>query len=101
MITGYRLTPQASQDIDEIALYTLERWGLNQMRRYVTDLVDRFDWLADHPRAGHDCGDIRPGLQSFTQGTHMVIYRVVDDTLEIVAVLHQSPDIPKHLGSPK
>ena len=101
MRNKYRLTPNAAADIDEIAAYTLDTWGQQQTRKYISELEKRFVWLAQQPTAGRDRDDIRLGLRSYLQGSHVVIYRVVGSDIEVVAVPHQSQDIKKHLGPVK
>ena len=48
----YEITPRAKRDLLEIGRFTGKTWGKEQRDRYLKALTDRFDWLAEFPRAG-------------------------------------------------
>lgn len=91
------ITRRAASDLEGIAVFTLEQWGEAQMEVYLSNLADRFSWLADHPLVGRPRDDIRPGIRSFREGSHVVYYRAVSDRIEIIGVLHQSRDVTADL----
>jgi toxin ParE1/3/4 len=93
MARGFRLTPRAVADLDVIAVYTQKRWGAAQMVDYLRALNRRFEWLADHPLAGRERGDVHPGYRSFREGSHLVFYIVSDEHVDIIGIPHQSMDI--------
>ena len=41
--------------------------------------------------------DIRMGYRKLPIGSHFIIFRLVDDVVEIIRILHQRIDIPSHL----
>ena len=94
---GYRLTPRAAADLDAIADYTLERWGVAQLENYLRSLNRRFEWLADNPLAGRERNDINPGYRSYPQGSHIVFYVVSDEFVDIIGIPHRSMDIGPEL----
>ena len=94
---GYRLTPRATADLDAIADYTLERWGVAQLENYLRSLNRRFEWLADNPLAGRERNDINPGYRSYPQGSHIVFYVVSDEFVDIIGIPHRSMDIGPEL----
>ena len=53
--------------------------------------------LADDPRLGRPCDDIRAGYRKFRVGSHFVFYRVIEDGIDVVRVLHQAMDFEQHL----
>lgn len=87
-------TPRARQDLVEIGAYTLRRWGRAQMERYLQELDQTISSLADKPQtAGQSRAQIRPDLRSIAHRRyHFIFYRVVDDRVEILRVLHQRRD---------
>jgi len=89
----YRLTPRALEDLDAIADYTQEKWGSGQMAAYLTELHNRFQWLADNPNLGRDRGNVQSGYRSFKQGMHLVFYTVRGNEIQIIGVPHVSMDI--------
>ncbi|WP_245454982.1 type II toxin-antitoxin system RelE/ParE family toxin [Mesorhizobium sp. M9A.F.Ca.ET.002.03.1.2] len=55
-------------------------------------LLDRFEarWqqLATYPFSGAPREDIAPGIRHLVVGEYLTLYRVADDAIEIVRVLH-------------
>lgn len=85
----YEITPRARQDLLEIGRFTSKTWGKEQRNRYLKALTDRFDWLAEFPRAGQSFEDIRPNLHGFSEGSHIIFYGLASDHIEIIRVLHR------------
>ncbi|TVS00306.1 MAG: type II toxin-antitoxin system RelE/ParE family toxin [Rhodospirillales bacterium] len=60
-------------------------------------LLDRIDdacsRLIDHPRLGPARDDIRPGLRYRIVSDYVVLYRLIDDDVEIVRVVHGRRDL--------
>ncbi len=50
MSAKYMLTPRAAEDLDAIADYTIDTWGLDQLDSYLRSLDRRFEWLAENPQ---------------------------------------------------
>jgi len=93
----YRLTPRARTDLEEVWDYTVATWSLAQAELYHHLIVAAFEALAAEPDKGLDVGDLRPGYLRWTVGMHFVFYCKADYGVEIVRVLHQQRDIPRHL----
>ncbi len=55
----YRLAPKAREDMEAVWLYTLAQWDAVQTERYIDDLTEAFAILADNPKAGTACDQIR------------------------------------------
>jgi plasmid stabilization system protein ParE len=58
----YTLSLLAEGDLDEIGAYTRREWGDAQCARYLDQLENACQLLADDFRRGRPCDDIRPGL---------------------------------------
>lgn len=80
---------RAEADLSEIADYTLRTWGEAQCERYLAQLEDCCQRLADHPILGRSCDAIRPGLRRREQGKHVVFYRRVGEDIIVVRILHE------------
>ncbi|NCF19078.1 MAG: type II toxin-antitoxin system RelE/ParE family toxin, partial [Haliea sp.] len=52
MSSAYILRELARQDLEDIWIYTLAEWNLEQAEAYIGSIIDRFDWLAANPGAG-------------------------------------------------
>lgn len=66
---AYRLAPEAEADLQDIAFYLFQETGNVEVAdRIIQLLAQRFDLLADHPRAGRARDDLRPGIRLFPVG---------------------------------
>ncbi len=83
------LSREAEADIDEIAAYTTNAWGSQQTDRYLDQLEDSFQILAQHSSIGRACDSIEVGLRRFDVGRHVVFYRTQPRGIRVVRVLHQ------------
>lgn len=92
-MNNYRLTSRAVEDLDAIAEYTIEKWGPDQLERYLQSMIDRFEWLAANPLAGRERDDVHPGYRSFPEGSHVIFYLINDDFVDIIGMPHKSMDI--------
>ena len=92
----YNLTPQAETDLENIWLYTLEQWSIAQADSYHHDLVAAFTALAAGQRRGR-AASVRRGYLKYPCGAHVIYFRNLGDTLEIVRVLHRAQDAERHL----
>ncbi|WP_062067690.1 type II toxin-antitoxin system RelE/ParE family toxin [Cellvibrio sp. OA-2007] len=89
----YRVTPRARDDLKSIGLYTQQKWGRLQRNKYLKQLEQRFEWLAENPLLGRNRSDIGAGFYSFPQAEHVVFYRCGLEVIEIIGVLHQEMDV--------
>jgi toxin ParE1/3/4 len=92
-VTTFRVTPRAARDLDEIARWTLEQWGVARMERYLRALNARFEWLAQHPKAGRARDDVAAGYRSFAEGQHLIFYIIHENTIAIIGMPHQAMDV--------
>jgi toxin ParE1/3/4 len=90
-VSGYRVQPGAGDRLDEIFVYTRDRWGEAQAERYITGLFARlaaiaareFPWRAIPAEFG-----VRGFFCRYEQ--HVIDWKVLaDDTVGIVTLLHE------------
>jgi toxin ParE1/3/4 len=93
----YVLRPRAERDIEEIWDYSAETWGIGQAEIYIRKIQQSLTLLADDPRLGRPCEDIRAGYRKFRSGSHFVFYRLIKDGIDVVRVLHESMDFGQYL----
>jgi toxin ParE1/3/4 len=53
--------------------------------------------VAKEPQRGRDCTDIRAGYRKYYVGRHLIFYRMAQDGIKIIRILHDSMDIESHL----
>jgi toxin ParE1/3/4 len=83
----YRLLPQALIDLELIGVYIAEHHP-NAAVRLVDTLERRWDFLVLHPFSGAPREDIAPGVRHLVVGEYLTLYRVGEDAVEILRVLH-------------
>jgi len=89
-MAAFKLSRSAEADLLHIGAYTLDRWGEQQAVRYLAELEDCCQRLADLPLLGRACNHIRPGPRCMEVGRHIVFYRPNAEFVFISRILHQS-----------
>lgn len=97
-INYYELSYEADLDLDAIFDYTENEYGFNQAVKYLTDIDNVFNSLIENPNIGRARNEIKKGLFSLTEQKHIIFYRILNNYIRIVRVLHGSKDIPKSFG---
>ena len=91
---AYRVAPEAEADLQDIAFYLFQETGnIEVADRVIQLVVQRFDLLADHPRAGRARDELGRGIRVFPVGDYLVLYREAAPGGVIVRVLHGSRDV--------
>lgn len=96
-MSRYVVSPRARADLDEIWDYTAERWGVDRAETYVRLLQRAIETVADDPRRGRPCGDVRAGYRKYPAGSHRLFFRKADAGIDIVRILHGRMDFERHL----
>lgn len=94
---SYILSSNADKDLDNITDYTLEAWGENQTRDYVTKLLLCFQSLADKPNLGRSAAEYALFLKRYYYKAHTVFYEPTEKGIFIVRILGQRQDFERHL----
>ena len=93
----YRFSRRAAIDLEVTAEYTIERFGIEQARRYRDDMGDCFDRLADNPRLGRPAEELGPGLRRYEHRSHIIFYQQAGTDILIARVLHYRMEASRHL----
>lgn len=93
----YRLTAEAETDLQNIADYTFETFGLSQAETYGLGLRSCFDALVDNPRIGRDYGHVKDGIRRYEYQSHSVYYTITSFGILVLRVLHSRMDSGRHL----
>ena len=92
ILNSFHLTHRGKHDLQSIWNYTVRVWGEKHADKYVTELYDRFGWLAEQPAIGKSRPDIKEGYYSFLQGSHVIFYTLHKGSINIIGVPHKSMD---------
>ena len=97
---SHRVAPEAEADLDDIWCYIARKSGsLEIADRFTEFLSDRFYLLANHPYIGRRRDhELRPGLRSFPVRDYIILYRIEEDVVLILRVLHGSRGIKALFG---
>ena len=97
---NYKIGQEASQDIENIWLYTFENWSIEQADRYFNLIMDEIEYLAENPKSGIDYGNVRKGYFRSRIKSHFIFYKInrKNEEVEIIRILHQRMDIETQLN---
>jgi toxin ParE1/3/4 len=96
-VTKVVFRPEAEADLIGIALFIADS-SAARAAGFVTRLRKRCEMLEDRPRAGRPREELGAGLRSLVERPYIVLYRVLNDTAEIVAIVHGARDLPAILS---
>lgn len=95
------LTDEAKQDLLVIRQYTQAKWGALQAKAYLSELRNTLKRLQEQPLIGTDQSvDLGAGVFGFPYASHMLYYRIKENNLIVLGILHQSMVPSLHLRPP-
>ncbi|WP_158805309.1 type II toxin-antitoxin system RelE/ParE family toxin [Acidisoma sp. L85] len=97
MTARFTLTPRAQGDLSDIWDHTANRWGIDQAETYTRQLGVHVAMVAGNPALGRACPEVRMGYYKFQSGKHILFYRIMNNGIEVVRVLHERMDYGQHL----
>jgi len=87
----------ARNDLKEIWLYSLKKWGEYQADKYYDLLIEGIDLIASNPKIGVARCDIREEYRCFKIKEHDVYYKIMTNRIVVVRVLHENMKPALHL----
>lgn len=92
----YKLSKEATLDLDGILDYSLLNFGVDVMSDYHPSLEQCFCTLDQNPDLGLNSDHIRQNYFSFPHRSHIIFYTKEQEGILIIRVLHSSIDVNKH-----
>ena len=93
-MTGYRLSPSAKSDLDDIAEYIGEAAGSDIAARVIRGIREKCRLLGESSGTlGTARDELGEGIPSLPVSPYIVFFRYADDRAEIVRILHERRDI--------
>ena len=86
------VSKSAENDLEEIWLYLVE-FGETVATKQIDDIFVQCERLLVMPEMGRKREDLAPGVRSIVIGRYIVFYRLSEDRVELVRILHTSRDI--------
>ena len=95
-MTPLRYLPSFHRDVEDIWLH-VARDNQAAADRLLWSLYERCEILRDHPQAGPARPDLGAGCRQLTEGNYLILYRVLDGSIELVRAMHSrrriTPDL--------
>ena len=94
----YIISKKAIADLDNIWLYTVEKWSVQQANHYYNLIFDEINYICLEPESGRQMDQIRNGYRVSKVKSHLIFYRVVNGMVEVIRILHRRMDIENRLA---
>ena len=96
---SYKISGQAIKDIENIWLYTVEHWSVEQADRYYNLIFEEIEYITNHFESGKDISSVRKGYRYSKVKSHLIFYRKSKSgVVEIIRVLHERMDVENRLN---
>ncbi len=92
------ISKKAVSDLEEIWLYTIEKWSIEQADRYYNLIFDEINYICKNINAGKSMEHVRKGYRASKVKSHLIFYRVINNTIEVIRILHERMDIENILN---
>ena len=92
------ISKKAVSDLEEIWLYTVEKWSIEQADRYYNLMFDEINYICKNINAGKSMEHVRKGYRASKVKSLFIFYRVLNDTIELIRILHERMDIENRLN---
>ena len=94
----YRISEQAINDLNDIWIYTLNKWSKEQADRYYDLIIGEIEYISDNFLTGKSAEQTRKNYRVTKIKSHLIFYRKIEnDIVEVVRILHQRMNIKKRL----
>ena len=87
-----RFTRQAEQDLADLAAFIAEDDPTAAVG-VLNQIETKCALLSQYPEAGRSREDLFPRLRSYPAGSYTIFYRILEDEVQILRVLHGSRDV--------
>jgi toxin ParE1/3/4 len=83
----YRLSNSAKEDLIRIHQYGVKKIGMAQADKYFDSFFKYFDIIAQRPFSFESVDFIKNGYRRCVCGSDSIYYRIIEDTVEIMAII--------------
>lgn len=91
------ISKKAILDLEEIWLYTVEKWSAEQADRYYNLVFDEINYICNNINSGKSMEHVRKDYRASKVKSHLIFYRVANGMIEIIRILHERMDIENRL----
>lgn len=76
-------------DYENIVVYTMRKWGIDQVDKYKMLIAEKMDILAFNPDLGHRREDLPSHYRAMQAGKHIIIYKIENQSIFILRIVHE------------
>ena len=96
---SYRISEKAVEDLENIWIYTLHKWSIEQADRYYNLIINEIEFIAKNFMTGKSMDHIKNGYRASIVKSHLIYYRKSQNNqVEIIRILHQKMDIETRIN---
>ena len=92
------ISKKAVADLEEIWLYTVEKWSADQADRYYNLIFDEINYISRNSNSGKSMEHVRKGYRASKVKSHFIFYRIVNNTIEVIRILHERMDVGNRIN---
>ena len=96
-MADYELSKKADQDLTELYIFSFQRFGEDKADAYLLSLEEFFRNRVETPHLGRDISYIRQGYFRYEHVRHSIFYKLKEDEIIVMRVLHNSMNIEQHI----
>ena len=93
----YVISKKAVSDLEEIWLYNVQKWSVDQADRYYKLIFDEINFICKNKNTGKSMEHGRKGYRASKVKSHLIFYRIQNNTVEVIRILHERMDIENRL----
>tara|TARA_B110000211_G_C13607513_1_gene347478 strand:+ start:81 stop:383 length:303 start_codon:yes stop_codon:yes gene_type:complete len=94
----YKISQQAIDDLNDIWIYTFNKWSKKQADRYYDLIIEEIKFISNNYLVEKSAEQTRKNYSVTKIKSHLIFYKKVENEIvEIVRILHQRMDIKKRL----
>jgi len=98
---NYRISEKAISDLEEIWLYTFNTWSKVQADRYHSLIIQEIEFIVKHFNQSRNADYIRAGYRMTKVKSHLIFFRKVEESIEVIRILHEQMDFSNRLFDTK
>ena len=89
---------KANEDLNNIWIYTFEKWSENQADEYYAAIKHACIRIGLNPNVGKEYSGINRSLLGHRSGKHIIFYHLIsEDEIEVIRILHERMDLKNRL----
>ena len=86
------LSEDAARDLDDVWDYLAREESVNAADTVLREIAKTYKLLGAWPLLGRKRDNLSPGARSLPVNPYVIFYRITEDVVRIVRMLHQSRD---------